>query len=194
MRFILVGGGPSLINFEYWTQLNRHPNIIAINRAYKKIPAADYIYFSDYRFFDWFKTDLAFINHSAVKITCAKVDHRDVVRYRFSTDGAPLSFQKGVLKGGNCSGYAAINLAVQLGAKQIFLLGYDMQQIENRSNWHNDYPTRADADTYKQMITSFYKLPEVLHDLKIEIVNVNSQSALTMFPAISLAEFVEKIV
>ena len=61
----IVGGGPSLTDFN-WDLLS-DKSIIAVNRAYEKVPNAKWIYFSDLRFWQWNHKQLA--NHTAIKIT-----------------------------------------------------------------------------------------------------------------------------
>lgn len=190
MRWVIAGGGPSLIGFNWSCLFNKH--VIAVNRSFKKLPNAAMIYFSDLRFWEWSKDEL--LLHPAKKITCAKVDHPDVTRYHFAKTRKPLSFEKGILRGGNSSGYAAINLAVQHHATEIILLGFDMvQNADGRSNWHNDYPAHACADAYTHMLPEFQKLAPVLNDLGIRVVNVGLTSKINVFEKMSIEDFYKTI-
>lgn len=185
----IVGGGPSLKTFR-WDCLKTY-RTIAVNYAFTKLPDCEIIYWSDLRFWDWYKDDI--LRHPARKITCARIEHPNVERFRFSSKNEPLSFKNGVLRGGNSSGYAAINLAVQMGVKKIYLLGFDLQRnIDAVSNWHNAYPATTDDPAYKEMLRPFTKLSQALHDLNVEVVNVvnpSVDSALTCFAKMSFDEF-----
>lgn len=56
-----------------------------------------------------------------------------------------LTFQPNHLAGSN-SGFAAFNLAVQLGYTDIALLGFDMKWDAGRSHFHEGYNQRASVD------------------------------------------------
>ena len=57
-----------------------------------------------------------------------------------------LESARDTLAHGNNSGYAAINLAVHLGAARIVLLGYDMGNDGKVSHFHEGYPPNATAE------------------------------------------------
>ena len=56
-----------------------------------------------------------------------------------------LTFQPNHLAGAN-SGFAALNLAVQLGFTDIAMLGFDMKWDAGRSHFHEGYNQRASVD------------------------------------------------
>jgi hypothetical protein len=80
------------------------------------------------------------------------------------------------------TGAVAINLALLLGTKRIFLLGYDMKRIQGKANWHDDNvrPAATKPHIYEGFARSFRY---VVRDWKAkfsdrEIVNVTRDSAL----------------
>lgn len=95
------------------------------------------------------------------------------------------------------TGAAAINLAFLLGAKRVFLLGFDMHQRKNaKASWHNEY----DGDgknrkaSYPKYLLAF---DSIVKDWKEkfsdrEIINVNDDSALDCFPMMSVSEFLKE--
>lgn len=95
------------------------------------------------------------------------------------------------LRHGSNSGYQAINLAVNLGAKKIILLGYDMQIVNGKSHWHNE-PRQPNVDfkltLAKSMLPHFESLIEPLNTLGVEVFNATPNSALKCFPEITLEE------
>lgn len=93
------------------------------------------------------------------------------------------------LRHGSNSGYAAINLAVHLGAKRILLLGYDMRLENGRSNWHDELRPFASPSLYEQsMLPHFATLVEPLGKLGVEVVNCTPGSALDAFPKATLED------
>lgn len=78
----------------------------------------------------------------------------------------------GLPRGGN-SGYQAVNLAYQLGAKTILLLGFDMKG----THYFGNHPDGLVQDSpFHNFIESFKTITEV------EIINCSPDSALTCFP------------
>ena len=79
----------------------------------------------------------------------------------------------GVSGGGN-SGYQAVNLAYQLGAKTIILLGFDMFG----DHYFGRHPPKLDVcSPFKGFIESFESITK-----DIEIINCTRTTALTCFP------------
>lgn len=91
---------------------------------------------------------------------------------------------------GNTGGLA-INLALILGAKRVFLLGFDMHLSENRkANWHDVRYEPARADVYKRFCNEFRRAAGSLEKVfpGREIWNVTDDSDLNEFPKVSIAE------
>jgi len=177
----VVGGGPSLKGFD-WERL-KDKYVIAVNRSYQKIPWAQIVYFTDKRFFGWFP-DL--ISHKGLKISGGKVGHPDIINYRFTGAGG-IDLNSGCLRHGNNSGYAAINLAIQFGAKIVILLGFDME-IKETSHWHEGYSITTRPHAYDKMIPHFDSLAEQAKKLGVTILNASPESRLEAFPKITLEQ------
>lgn len=174
----VVAGGPSLIGFD-WKRLE-DKKVIAVNRAFEVLPKAAYIYFSDFRFWGWHKE--ALLSHEGVKITGARNIHDTAVRsYRLTgTSGIDLSPE--CLRSGNNSTYAAINLAFQLGAEAVYVLGLDMKfDAKGRTHWHTGHPLRNREETFSKMIKYFDSLQECAERLGIRIYNCSRDSAVACF-------------
>lgn len=183
MDIYLVGGGPSLRGFD-WSKLY-NKTTIAINRAFEVCPKTSIIYFSDLRFWHWYQDKL--IKHPAKKITGSRLIHSDVINYKI-TGSKGLDLMAGCLRSGNSSGYAAINLAVHLGATRIILLGYDMSMQQQYHHWHNGYATLFSSRCFSKMLPFFDSLKKPLERLAIEIVNACPGSKINVFPKIALDE------
>ncbi len=186
MRIFIVGGGQSLEDFD-WSFLHDRATI-AVTNSFKKLPNAAYIYFSDIRFWNWQRAGL--LAHKAAKITTAKIPKNitSVARYKVScVKNKAIDFRKGYLKLGNSSGYAAINLAVHLGATEIFLLGYDMHADTGKNHWHSDYPIKNKSHIYaRNMLKFFDAAAKELAGAGIKVINFGETSKIECFAKLKL--------
>lgn len=85
------------------------------------------------------------------------------------------------------SGAAAIELAADMGAKRILLIGYDCQFKDGKRHWHGDHPRGAgsgNAGTISKWPAMFNKLARSIKG--VEIINCTRETALTCFPRASL--------
>lgn len=91
------------------------------------------------------------------------------------------------------TGFAAINLAILLGASKIYLLGFDMKMAGGKHNWHDGRKDRSGGIVYQKFLKS---VPYILKDKKnrfpnVEIYNITDDSELNAFPKIGTREFWE---
>lgn len=174
----IIGGGPSLKDFNW--NLLKGKKVIAINRAYEVLPWAEVLYWTDSRFYKWYKSDIDKLNN--IKVTCRPFNNmpRDIILLK-SNNNNKLDLRPSFISHGNNSGYGAINLAVKMGVKKIYLLGYDMNSKPNQSHWHNGYQASHNHSIYGKMISQFDGLNEELERLGIEIFNANPSSKLEIF-------------
>lgn len=183
----LIGGGPSLKGFE-WNKL-RGKKTIAINKAIKFWPEADAVYWTDGRVWTWLSKEIS--DFKGLKFTIRP--HRDYTEdIHILRRGIKygLESSKDTLAHGNNSGYAAINLAIHLGAKRIVLLGYDMGNDGKNSHFHDGYPVGATAENiYKnQFLPGFDILKEQIKGKDIQIYNACPTSKLNTFKKITIDE------
>jgi hypothetical protein len=109
------------------------------------------------------------------------------------------------------SGAAAINLGYCLGAKRIFMLGFDMYSLpDGRVHWHAGYPDKKENFTnkdlamgkvprrskvqppYKRQINGFGPVSEEAKKLGLEIINLSPGSKIKEFPVASFWDYFEK--
>lgn len=82
---------------------------------------------------------------------------------------------------GDNSGFQAINLAIQFGASQIWLIGFDMQHT-NKRHFFGDHPPECAKDSnYRHFIGHFDAAARLLPP-DVHIINATPSSALTCFP------------
>ena len=185
-RVYLIGGGPSLTNLD-WNKL-KDKNVIAINKACTVVQFAQVLYFSDLSFYEY-NTQL--VDSFKGLIYSIKQTKSPKVIALTGTGLTGLELKNGSLRHGHNSGYAAINLAVQMGANEIILLGYDMTHSFNKSHFHDGYTyCNADPTIYKKkFINNFSTLIEPLNKLSIKIYNTSLDSELRCFPIININNF-----
>jgi len=179
----IVGGGPSLSDFD-WKKLEGK-KVIAINRAFQVLPNADVLYWTDSRFWKWYSTEIK--RFKGLKVTCRPYSptSNDVILLK-ATNNKPYEADPGHISHGNNSGYGAINLAVKLGAKKIYLLGYDMESNPNKTHWHSGYDAKHNHSIYMKMMASFSSLAPVLKQMGIRVFNANPKSKLEVFSKCSI--------
>ena len=97
----------------------------------------------------------------------------------------------GVVGSGGNSGFQAVNLAAQFGARRILLIGFDMHEAAGvhwygRNTWRkaNNPSTR----NFVRWRNAFADQAGVLLARGIEIINTSLESALTCFPQMTLEE------
>lgn len=90
--------------------------------------------------------------------------------------------------GGN-SGFGALNLAVQFGARRIILVGFDMR-LDRGVHWHGEHqglhnPTDGNVARWRRVIDG---AAPSLQALGVEVLNASPISALQAYPKVDFAE------
>ena len=210
----ILGGGPSIITefeiplevveqvftgtshisiySEYLKPIyNKH--IIGINVAYMMANWFDMIFVGDSAFFTKHKAGL--YHYPNLVVSCAE-NTSDLHWVKHLPRHAKLNgispSPKFVCWNKN-SGSAAISIAVQAGAKRIFLLGFDMTNQNKVSHWHNHYERAVingemKPPPYKKHLIGFAAIKQDAKEMGVEIINVSPKSAITEFPKITLKE------
>jgi hypothetical protein len=182
----IIGGGPSLKNFN-WDEL-KGKHLIAINKAYTVLPWAEVLYWTDSRFYRWNKSDIDKLK--CLKVTCRNSkDLTDDIVLLTVSGKEGIDKRPNFIKAGNNSGFAAINVAYHLGAKRIYLLGFDMSSNDKDTHWHEGYGIQHDHSIYKRsMIGNFNGIFELLKSEDIDIWNANPMSQLNSIPKCKLKD------
>ena len=189
----IIGGGPSLKGFD-WSSLIRKKTI-AINKAIQSYPNPNVLYWTDGRVYTWLKNDID--SYKGLKYTLRRGAHYDNTNSQVHVlkRGRKFGLETALdtLAHGNNSGYAAINLAIHLGAKRIILLGYDMGSDGTESHFHDGYPINATSHKiYKeQFMPGFDLLAQELKGSGIQVFNASPTSKLIAFPKISIEKALE---
>jgi hypothetical protein len=92
--------------------------------------------------------------------------------------------------GGN-SGFQALNLAVQFGAKRILLIGFDMS-LSGGVHWYgkNTWPkaNNPNDSNFQRWIEAFDGAAATLKSLGVEVINCSPVSAIKSFPRLSIED------
>ena len=173
---------------------NRH--VIGINVAYTIGDWIDMVFFGDNGFF--LKHKDALYNFPGLKVSCSpQVVKYPWVKYLSRDSRRPFGItdQSSMVSWNGNSGAAAISVAVNAGAKRIFLLGFDMKLgDQNMQHWHDLYkrghisstPTARKSLPFHRHLKGFADIAKDARRRGVEIYNVNPESAIVDLPKITL--------
>jgi len=172
-------------------------HVIGVNNAYLIGPWIDILFFGDCSWYLMHRKRIA--QWPGVKISCCP---------RFSNNPRPsehikflqkdphkklgISTDRTTVSWNFNSGGAAISLAAHLGVKIIYLLGFDMQFIKERTHWHGphrDTPKKPrTSPPFARHLRGFPKIAQDAKRMRIKIYNVSPDSAINDFTKKSLKE------
>ena len=190
-RAFVIGGGPSLRGFA-WERL-RGERVVAVNRGYEGAPWADVLFTMDLRFLTWFRSRLGSFEGPLVfhrehgqeleERLLADLARDVFVLERLGEHDLGEDLQEGLGHGAN-SGYGAAALAYALGARPVYLLGFDLEPDEAgmQAWWHNGYRAN-DASAYPRFRRSFEELARQVPEGSI--LNASPTSSIRGFPKVT---------
>ena len=153
------------------------------------MPNADVLYWTDSRFYTWYKNEVD--NYNGLKFTI-KAGSQYTSDIQILKKGKSYGIEKDseTLAHGNNSGYASINLAYHLGAKRIILLGFDMANDGKDTHFHDGYPTKSTGDQiYRdKFLPGFTQLKSELDPEGVTVLNASVYSQLTTFTKITIEQ------
>lgn len=97
---------------------------------------------------------------------------------------------KGFIGWGGNSGFQALNVAVQLGASRVVLVGFDLS-LDGGLHWHGAHRGRLNnptTDSLRRWAAVLDDQASLLADHGVEVVNASARSALTAYPKMSLKD------
>ena len=101
-----------------------------------------------------------------------------------------LTDRPGVIGDGGNSGFQALNIAVQFGARKIILVGFDMR-LDAGVHWHGKHPRGLNNPGDHNLVRWRKALNGAaprLAELGVAVVNASPISALTAYPFQPLLE------
>lgn len=178
----ILASGPSMSQEVADAVRAKNVPTIVINDTFRLAPWADMLYAADSGWWDHHaQTALKFEGLKVTAHDCTV--YRAVLCLRQSGVEGFDPHPKKIRTGGN-SGYQALHVAIQAGAKRVALFGYDMG---GGKHWFGAHPPplrNTDPNSYAVWVERFKGL--IGHGA--EIVNCTPKSAITCFPKMTLDE------
>jgi hypothetical protein len=155
--------------------------VVAVNDAFRLAPAADVLYAADSQWWDVNAQEA--LKFQGIKLTADKtVAYRKVVKLK-QTGLEGYDPEPGCVRTGGNSGYQAVHVAIQAGAKRILLLGFDMTGTHFFGR-HKAPLRNTPEPSFANWIQRF----PALIGRGAQIINCTPGSALRCFPCQPLAE------
>lgn len=192
-KWIVAATGSSLT--EEVAEKCRDWPVIAVNDAYRLFPYARALYAADAQWWQLHDGCPTFAGEKWITVNpnCATLNIPAAKRYGLQVIDSErhkpgFCFESGQIHLGGNSGFQAVNLAFQKGAKTAVLVGFDMQG----SHFFGDHPPMArrqpkSAKGFPRWIRQFSLARDMLPP-GISIINATPNSALTCFPMMDLDE------
>ncbi|HUS88041.1 MAG TPA: hypothetical protein VMW91_01515 [Desulfosporosinus sp.] len=193
----ILGGGSSLRDWDI--DVLKGERVVGVNDAYIHGPyVCDVCVFGDFK---WYKVHFnGLVNYAknggCVVTNCPQtVNERFPWLYRMGREARGLHHN--ALGWNTNTGSSALNLALILGAKTVYLLGFDMKLgLDGRSNWHNGSLDTPNPAVYTRMLGKDKNDNFVVVKKHLEVkfpdrivINVTSDSDLDMFPKVDFETF-----
>lgn len=192
----IIGGGPSLLKILPDVHVLDNRNVISTNNAYQVFPNALFTHFGDRTWWMWHRERLAaeFKNPITSPAAAGVAQTRDMERFGVTV------FQHGDRKGGyaterykvngNNSGHQAINIAGNIGFKNIILIGFDMSPTNPKTHWHEGHRRATNRGQYAgTMIPGLQALAPYQEKIGFKVWNANLESHLKCFDFTDINEW-----
>jgi hypothetical protein len=195
----LLAPGPSLTAADV-ARVRGRGLIIAVNDAWRLAPWADVLYASDHPWWRRYRGVPGFTGEKhtigAHRLSSQGLPGPDYAALRVWQNRGTLGLERspGALRTGGNSGYAALNLAVQLGARHIVLLGYNMGPVNGRTHFFGDHPSGLNnRSPYAAFVRAYDSLVAPLQAAGVTVVNATPDTKLTCFTRVTLDAALESL-
>ena len=190
-KIFLLGSGTSLKGFDLGKLKDCY--VIAINHSIEHYPQADALIFNDKIFMKHTTFDLdgyRGLIFASEKCKDSKPfqdwGERDNLYFFNDNRDTPILNAKTGLYHPTSTGMSALNLALQMRARRIFLLGYDYYTDGDQRHFFEDYPHHKKYPI--ERIVKKLRRFRQFEKYKDKIVNCNRDSLIKAFPKHSLSE------
>lgn len=190
---VIVGGGPSLSNFDF-SRLEG-VNTIAINAAYKYVPSPRIIYWADQ---NWIARNEKHVSRVDCYKLTSRISAERAIRDNIKSFADSIVLRKERDFGfshdinsvcGNNSGAHTINIAANLKPSRIFLLGFDMGASDNRTHFHDEYSSPKTNIYENLFIPSIESMVPALEEIGMEVLNCSPVSKLHCFKKVNFNNY-----
>jgi len=189
----VIGGGSSLKNFD-WTLLEKF-NTIGCNDAYKLGQKVCKIcIFGDVSWWKHHREHLEGYTGITVTNVCnLATDRPSWVNYFERQHRGLCKLSENKLGWNGNTGTSAINLALNLGARTVYLLGFDMSAINGETNWHDEiiHPNAVLPSSYQTFRDRWKYVAQDLENKFSDrrVINISSTSKLAGTELINCKEY-----
>lgn len=192
MAAAIVASGPSVRKASVGLLQGRLP-VIAIKKSVELCPWADVVYGCDPA---WWKSVRGLPDFKGLKLSWATGicdEYRDIHRVFIDDNRCDRMIfnELGHVGAGGNSGFQAINLAVQFGAKRILLVGFDMQD-NHGEHWYgrNHWPmaNNPNNENFRRWRAALETAAVDLQRMGVEVVNASPNSGLKCFRKASVEQ------
>ena len=181
-RCFILGGSPCLVDENL--DLIHNEKVIGTNDAYLLGDWVDACWFSDNRWWGWNKKKEEFLAFKGLKICCCPElagipEERGGIKVLHRGKPEGLEERNNYASWNHNTGLSAINLAVHLGVKQVFLLGFAMEEDKERGhNWHDNHEqkTHSPADPYVKFMECIPYIQRDADRIGVKIINCTMRS------------------
>lgn len=162
---------------------------IAVTKAFQQCMTADLLYAADWRFWEVYQGVPEFTGQRLIAAAQYPADREgwgaELPKYGIEpidgTQAHTFSMQPGLIHYGQNSGFQAVNIALQLGAARVLLLGFTLGLRGNARNYGEPYPKELQIGSpYTAFIKAFEQAAQAWQG-PAEIVNCTAASALRGF-------------
>lgn len=170
--------------------------VIVVNDAWKFVPDAECLYACA----RWWGVHIDAVRAGfggELWTQDPKVADENGLRHVRSRKGVGVSDEPGVIFEGGNSGFQALMLALQFGARRVVLIGYDMKRRggrDGRVHFFGDHPLplhNATDNTLRAWADRFALIEPRLRHRGVTVINATKETAITCFPRMSLEEALE---
>jgi hypothetical protein len=188
----VVASGPSAkkVNLK---ALEGRAKVIAIKGTWELVPFCDAVYGCD---FPWWRHVRGLPDFKGLRLAYAPkaVEQYGCRRVLIpNPSGDQMLFDEvGTVGAGGNSGFQALNLAAQFGARKIILAGFDCtgEHWYGRNNWHGG--SNPTDHNFRRWIAAMTIAARQLEARGVEVVNASPGSACKAFPIRGVAEALQE--
>ena len=181
----IVASGPSVSKFDFERIAGLRQ--IAVKDGFLKVPSADVLLIGDHRYakrresFEEYKGPLILYTDEK-PLPPLWTDPR--IEFIPKVAGRGLSSSPHQLRGTFTTTALAINYAVLRGSRRILLVGVDAKAAKDGRRWFSGDRKEDWHDRYARQQWGYRRLVDDLKKRKIEVFNLNPDSAVKTFPVL----------
>lgn len=191
-RCAIIASGPSAKSSGVELLRGGRLPVIAIKENIELCPDADVVYGCDAA---WWKNNNGLPGYRGLRVAFSAVlrtSYPDIhLVDLYGKEDRLLMDRMGTIGSGGNSGFQAMNLAAQFGAKGILLVGFDMHE-KGGVHWYgrSNGPGRTNPDesNFKRWRSAFAGAAPKLEELGVEVINASMSSTLKCFRKLSVQE------